>query len=160
MRIRELSTCCTLFCLLLLFIICCCFCNIFSFKLLQFLRCKVTWKKREMDLWLIACPTDSQKTPEEDIKLKVLIELFCFSECQSAFQHPCGGRLRLLQLPVASGCSAALPPCCGEVRRLKTRIHSQDPFGGNHSGARAAVCAGCAKWGSQNWWEDFIIISC
>lgn len=39
-----------------------------------------------------------------------------FSEYQSAVQHPCGGRISILQLPVTSGRAAALPPCCRQVR--------------------------------------------
>lgn len=42
--------------------------------------------------------------------------VFLFSEYQSAVQYPCGGRISILQLPVASGRAAALPPCCRQVR--------------------------------------------
>lgn len=38
------------------------------------------------------------------------------SEHQSAVQHPCGGGIRVLQLPVTSGWAASLPPCCRQVR--------------------------------------------
>ncbi len=48
------------------------------------------------------------------------------SEYQSAVQHSCGGGISVLQLPVTSGRTAALPPCCGQVRVSQYAKHQAE----------------------------------
>jgi len=76
-----------------------------------------------------------------------LILLLLLPEYQSAVQHPRGGRIGVLQLPVSSGRTAALPPRGGQVSEdwgnTHTNTHTHTLTADSYS--NMSCCSGCVN---------------